>query len=212
MAWYYLDEKQQQAGPVGEEAFSALAKEGHLTAHTLVWREGWPAWRPYGEIAVAFSSLPQVPPPAPSSRRYAGFWIRVAAKVIDGIILGVGGSLVIQGGFAGVGALLSHDASVQGAFAIFGCLLNLTVQCTYAIYFVGRYGATPGKMACGLRIVRADGQPMTYGVAAGRLFAEALSALTLGIGYLMVACDGEKRALHDRVCGTRVVYKDGSPG
>ena len=39
-------------------------------------------------------------------------------------------------------------------------------------------------------------------------FAEMLSSLTLGIGYIMVAFDDEKRGLHDRdICDTRVVRK-----
>ena len=48
---------------------------------------------------------------------------------------------------------------------------------------------------------------MTYGRATGRYFAHFLSSFTLGIGYLIAAFDNEKRALHDHVCDTRVVYK-----
>ena len=69
-------------------------------------------------------------------------------------------------------------------------------------------GGTPGKMACGLKIIRSDGSALSYGRAIGRYFATMLSSFTLGIGYLMVAFDDEKRALHDRVADTRVIYKD----
>ena len=72
---------------------------------------------------------------------------------------------------------------------------------------VGKHGATPGKMACGLKVVSPDGGPVSYGKACGRFFAEMLSGLTLGIGYIMVAFDDEKRALHDRICNTRVIRK-----
>jgi uncharacterized RDD family membrane protein YckC len=41
----------------------------------------------------------------------------------------------------------------------------------------------------------------------GRHFAEMLSGILLGIGYLMIAFDDEKRALHDRICDTRVIKK-----
>jgi uncharacterized RDD family membrane protein YckC len=73
---------------------------------------------------------------------------------------------------------------------------------------VGKYGATVGKMAAKIKIVNADGTPVSYGKAAGRYFAEILSSMICGIGYLMVAFDNEeKRALHDRICNTRVVRK-----
>jgi uncharacterized RDD family membrane protein YckC len=81
------------------------------------------------------------------------------------------------------------------------------MQLAYYVFFVGKYGATPGKMACGLRIVLADGGKLTYGRATGRFFAEWVSSMILGIGYLMVAFDDEKRSLHDRIVGTRVVHK-----
>jgi uncharacterized RDD family membrane protein YckC len=62
-------------------------------------------------------------------------------------------------------------------------------------------------MACGLRVVRPDGEKISYARACGRTFAEVVSSLILMIGYLMVIFDDEKRALHDRICDTRVVKK-----
>ena len=62
-------------------------------------------------------------------------------------------------------------------------------------------------MACGIKIVTADGGKVTYLRACARHFAEFLSAIILGIGYLMVAFDREKRALHDHICNTRVIRK-----
>jgi uncharacterized RDD family membrane protein YckC len=40
----------------------------------------------------------------------------------------------------------------------------------------------------------------------GRFFAKILSAMMLWIGFIIAAFDREKRALHDHICGTRVVY------
>ena len=60
-------------------------------------------------------------------------------------------------------------------------------------------------MACGLKVIRPDGEEITYGRACGRFFADILSYVILFIGYIMVAFDEEKRALHDRICDTRVV-------
>jgi uncharacterized RDD family membrane protein YckC len=72
---------------------------------------------------------------------------------------------------------------------------------------VGKFAATPGKMACGLKVIMSDGSQVTYWRALGRHFAKVLSVLILYIGYIMVAFDEEKRGLHDRICDTRVIHK-----
>jgi uncharacterized RDD family membrane protein YckC len=72
----------------------------------------------------------------------------------------------------------------------------------------GRFGATVGKLAVGVRIVRSDGGAITYGRAFGRYWAEMVSSLCCNIGYIMAGFDNpQKRALHDRMCDTRVIYK-----
>lgn len=60
-------------------------------------------------------------------------------------------------------------------------------------------------MALKLKIVRPNGDPITYGRALGRYFGEMLSGLILCIGFMMAGWDEEKRTLHDRVCDTRVI-------
>jgi uncharacterized RDD family membrane protein YckC len=63
-------------------------------------------------------------------------------------------------------------------------------------------------MALNLKVIRAsDGQNPSVGMAIGRYFAYWLDAITLTIGYIIAAFDSEKRALHDYICGTRVIYK-----
>ena len=73
------------------------------------------------------------------------------------------------------------------------------------MFFLGKFGATPGKMACKLKVVRPDGERISYARALGRHFAEMLSGIILYIGYIMAAFDEEKRTLHDRICDTRVI-------
>ncbi len=41
----------------------------------------------------------------------------------------------------------------------------------------------------------------------GRYFANTLSGMTLGVGYVLIVFDDQKRALHDYICDTRIVYK-----
>ena len=132
-------------------------------------------------------------------REYAGFWIRFGAKFVDGIIQNIIGQIITVALVLGVGA--------SNTMTIVSLVLGFVINAAYVIYFIGKGGATPGKMACKLEVIRSDGSPVTYGTATGRYFAELVSAFTLTIGYLMAAFDEEKRALHDRMCDTRVVRK-----
>lgn len=133
---------------------------------------------------------------------YAGFWVRFGAKFLDGLILQVVNYIVQSVVFAAAAGGQPGGGVIAAAI-----VLPLAVQCGYVTFFLGKYGATPGKMACGIRVISADGEPLTYGRACGRFFAEILSGMILMIGYIMAAFDEEKRALHDRICNTRVVKK-----
>jgi uncharacterized RDD family membrane protein YckC len=156
---------------------------------------------------------------------YAGFWIRFLALIIDSIILGVAGSavqLLFFGGsmrsltaISGAGPLppdqaLAAFGVLMGAFAVSAAVGTVIAAC-YEGFFVARVGATPGKMVLGLRVVRPNGGPVTLGRAIGRYFAKWLSSLTLCIGYLIAAFDGEKRAMHDMIVDTRVIKSERPP-
>ena len=139
--------------------------------------------------------------------RFGGFWIRFGALFLDGLILSplTIGLVIARVYLVPNAGFYSNDKNLFAA--IFFQVLQYAIGAAYQIFFVGRYGGTPGKMICGLQIVRGDGSRVTYGRATGRYFAQFLSSFTLGIGYLIAAFDSEKRALHDHVCDTRVVYK-----
>jgi uncharacterized RDD family membrane protein YckC len=67
--------------------------------------------------------------------------------------------------------------------------------------------ATPGKMALGIIVTDLNGSRISLGRAAARDLSKILSALTLGIGFLMIGFTDEKRGLHDYIAGTLVVKK-----
>ena len=92
---------------------------------------------------------------------------------------------------------------LMGFIWIFSVALGLA----YESWFLVNKGATPGKMVLSLQVARADGGQITWSLAIGRHFAKMLSGIILGIGYILVAFDGEKRALHDMICNTRVTKK-----
>lgn len=155
-------------------------------------------------------------------RVFAGFWLRFLARLIDGAILWFAGQIVggilIQ--FALPDALQTmaemradpqnvtpEQVAVVLQMMLLVMGLNLVIGLIYDLVFLGKYGATPGKMALGLKIERADGSGLSLGRITGRYFAQILSGLLLCIGYLIAAFDDQKRALHDYICDTRVVKK-----
>lgn len=109
----------------------------------------------------------------------AGFWVRAGAWIIDSMILSF--------------AILFP---IQGLAALAGL--------AYKTIFHAQGGQTPGKMAAGIKVVAEDGSPLGWGRSTGRTAASILSGLLCGLGYLPAAF-GEKRALHDRLAGTKVV-------
>jgi len=141
---------------------------------------------------------------------YAGFWIRFGAKFIDFIILGI----IYMIFYIPVIAIMEStdrfepgDTSIlMGAYFI-AFIIQIIVPTVYKTWFIGKRGATPGKMVCHIQVIRSDGGKVSYLRALGRTLAEWISSVIFYIGYLLAAFDQEKRALHDHICDTRVVYK-----
>jgi uncharacterized RDD family membrane protein YckC len=144
---------------------------------------------------------------------YGGFWRRFCAKFLDGVITGVFGVLInvlvalAMFGESNYFGLAVGQAGSSRYFLFQGIttLLGIVVGVAYVWFFLARFQATPGKMALGMKIVRAGGERLTTGRIIGRYFAEMLSGLMLAIGYIMAGVDDQKRSLHDRICDTRVI-------
>jgi len=156
----------------------------------------------------------------PGGWHYGGFWIRFLARVIDGILVGIVSTIIrlplalLMGGGTALtlgradrdpAAALAAIPMLAGAIGI-GFVIQIALSLGYEVYFLSTRGATVGKMALGLRVIRADGGPISAGLAAGRYFASILSTLTIFIGYIIAGFDPEKRSLHDRICNTRVIH------
>jgi uncharacterized RDD family membrane protein YckC len=209
MDWFYADGT-NRAGPISDETLRELVRIGKITATTLVWREGMSNWQPYGTLSgvqpagsepgtgVDLLSPVEV---APASI-YGGFWIRALAKLLDVLILAVLGAIIGAAiGFSMAASGIDDQAQIQSVARRGGVLLNAI----YSIFMHGTFGATLGKMACGLRVVPSDFKKIGFGRATARYFSEILSTVILFIGYIMAAFDVEKRTLHDRICDTRVI-------
>jgi len=145
---------------------------------------------------------------SPHGWHYGGFWIRFGARLIDGFLLGLVQATVALAFFGTFGAqfypslIRNEPQSLRLGFQ----LLSYAIGFLYEVLFLHYRGATLGKMALGLKVVRSNGGPLGWGICIGRYFMSLVSALILAIGYIMAGFDSEKRALHDRVCDTRVIY------
>jgi uncharacterized RDD family membrane protein YckC len=210
MNWYYAD-KGSQVGPISEKEFQSLVRNGTITSTTLVWNSGMKDWQEYGDlvrvqtIESAGETEAMDFPEEMTFSEYAGFWIRVGAKIIDWIILSVVNTVITA--IWGFVAVSSAGTPHAVASMIVSYILQTAVSAAYTTWFLGKYGATPGKMACKIQVITSDGGNVNYLRAFARHFAEWISGIIIGIGYIMVAFDNEKRALHDRICDTRVIRK-----
>ena len=228
MDWFYVAD-QRQVGPVNDAEFARLVSLGAIRGDTLVWHAGMKDWQPYSSFFP-----PQPPPgtgaaaaPAPAATgaaapgimspvrpvdvpRYGGFWIRFLARIIDWLILIVIHSAVTMPlGLGGLSILSgSHDVfDIASMLALFGlaAVIRVVISATYEILLTWKKGATLGKLALGLRVVRPDGSGLTLGRSVARFFSTWISGFIFCIGYILAAFDDEKRSLHDRICETRVI-------
>jgi uncharacterized RDD family membrane protein YckC len=150
--------------------------------------------------------------PPGSSVRYGGFWIRFVAIVIDWIVLAVVTWPIRAFLFAIMhvprydwgpyydghfGPLFAAVPAVFGASTVISWLYE-------ALMMSSTWQATLGKKALNLRVTDEAGNRISFARASGRHFAKYLSALILGIGYIMAAFTDRKRALHDILAGTLV--------
>ncbi len=143
----------------------------------------------------------QVPAQFAEPDRPAGFWIRYATwQSIDSAVL-----FIAHGSLVGVGWLLSGRSTVA-AMAVQAAVLlgTFVISAAYFVLFHWAWGQTLGKMALQIKVVSIDGGPLSFGQAVGRYLAMFLSAIILGIGFIMAGIRSDKRALHDLLAGTRV--------
>ena len=139
----------------------------------------------------------------------AGFWVRFAAFLVDGIILGVVGAVI---GMAMGEPLFGESLPANPEFADYFEFkasdgVSSFIDLAYHVVGWSVYGTTVGKRAFGLSVVRPNGSKLGFGRALVRYLAQILSILTLFVGYLMVAFRKDKRALHDLIADSYVIKK-----
>lgn len=160
-----------------------------------------------------------------SSSKYAGFWLRFVAFLIDSIVLQLLTWMLIIPllGVVGIGIGASTDGfdftsmsdgdaiamitALMGAvFA--GGLISIAINVLYfALMESSKHQATLGKMALGLKVTTTDGARIDLVKSIIRQVGKYVSGLILMIGYIMAAFTEKKQALHDMMASTLVVKK-----
>lgn len=143
-----------------------------------------------------------------SEIKYAGFWRRFAAYIIDGVVLAFALSQLAGLLWTQLVAQIKDYDTVQQYVAICVSLMSIVVTWTY---FSGMESsplqATIGKLAVGLYVTDLQGQRISFGRATGRFFGKILSGAILSIGYLMAGFTAKKQALHDMLAGCLVLSR-----
>ena len=162
---------------------------------------------PLGVTSPATNGVaPLVPDPLPPGSPYSGLATRLLAIVID--------VLIIQAVAWSVGAVAAVTASLfdisqnlETLIIAAGAFVALLWSAGYFVFFWSTTGQTPGDRVMEIRVQDAvDGRPLHFFRAVLRLLGAVLSALILFVGYLMILVDTRRRALHDRMVGSVVVY------
>lgn len=135
-----------------------------------------------------------------------GFWKRVAASLIDTLILMI---VIVPLLLAIYGTEYLSRAQQTGLAGIWDFLIQVVMPAVVVVLFWKYRGATPGKMAISARIVDANsGAAPTTGQLVGRYFAYIVSVLPLFLGFVWIGIDRRKQGFHDKLANTVVIYDD----
>ena len=166
------------------------------------------------------TATPPTPPmfetASPATRNYAGWWSRVLATIIDGVLAGLASvpafialfagptQIEFRDGFDGPGL---YEVPTGGTWAMFAILL-LVGFVGYLIWYVRMLGkgASLGRKAAGYQVLDARTmEPIGTARAVGHFFARYISAIPFYLGFLWPLWDAEKRTFHDMIVNTRAI-------
>ena len=244
MKWFYIDtsitDGDRRQGPYSLEEIKSFVSEGKITDDTLVWHTGEPDWKPWKDLAeskevteelseeeVLKQTIETILQNRIQQKRFAGFFVRANAFIIDNLILSIFGVICLYlFSFAGVidisavsevakqyiedptsSDIVSKALELPGMSTFF--TVWSIVQAIYFIVFHAISGATPGKKLLHIHVEMANGEKLSWAFSIFRFIASIVTQATLifyGLGYLIVLVDPQKRALHDFLARTRVVH------
>ena len=245
MKWFYIDtsitDGDRRQGPYTIDEIRNFVNEGKITDETLVWHSGetnWKAWKDFPEASeepeqteeeILKQTIETLLQSSIQQKRFAGFFVRANAFIIDNIILSVIGAVILyimsSAGSVDLNAvteiarqisenptsteLVSKALELPGMSTFF--TIWSVVQAIYFIVFHAVWGATPGKRLLHIHVEMANGEKLSWAFSIFRFIASIVTQATLifyGLGYLIVLVEPQKRALHDFIARTRVVHDE----
>jgi uncharacterized RDD family membrane protein YckC len=149
--------------------------------------------------------------PLTAATHYGGLVTRTIAFALDVVIVDVAALTV--GAIVAIALSPLHlPDDVSTVLLAVGAALAVVWFVGYFAWFWSVAGQTPGDRVLGLRVVQATtGRPLRWPRAALRVGALILSAIPFCAGFLMILFDDRRRALHDRLVGTVVLYVTDQP-
>ncbi len=179
-------------------------------------------------LAATSAGFPAAPAAAGGATKYAGFWLRLVAYLIDGAVVMIAFCAVvgITVGVVGVGFFRSMAAGINAhppaagepfpvfpavLFGLFLVVMAVGIVLSWLYYAwmeSSAHQGTLGKMALGLTVTDMQARPISFARASGRFFSKMITGMIpLAIGYIMAGFTEKKQALHDIIAGCLVLRK-----
>jgi uncharacterized RDD family membrane protein YckC len=139
----------------------------------------------------------------PSPVRYAGFWMRFWAYLLDLIVVGSIERILVKPVFR----VLDISLSEFNMFAP----ISITSAVIFYLYFVlmtKYFNQTLGKMVFGLKVVDLNNLKLTWGTILFREWIGRFISGTIIVGYVITAFLPKKQGLHDLFSDTSVIHID----
>lgn len=140
--------------------------------------------------------------------KYAGFWKRVVAYIIDALVL----SVVFYATLSIFGSpIIYYDLSIHQSITYYHPLWYL--GSVFLAWFYNafmessKWQGSLGKLCLNLQVVDLEGNRISFLRATGRHFSKVLSSIILMVGFMMAGWTKKKQALHDKIVDTLVVQK-----
>ena len=170
---------------------------------------------PPGPYAPQMAGYPV--PAFAAGKTYGGFWMRLVARIVDGIIITVplgvifGVFVALAGGIASTANTTDQNAQAAVGIGLIGVWLLIATLATigtvaYFVYFWGTSGSTLGMRIFSLRVVDADtGARIGIPRAIVRYLMSIVNSLACYIGWIWIAFDPRKQGWHDKVANSVVI-------
>jgi uncharacterized RDD family membrane protein YckC len=142
--------------------------------------------------------------------QFAGFWRRVVAYLLDGLIVFTGEVFFLGLPFVIMVVLIKVDRHLFGGpLGLIFYPIGFLIPVLYHSFFESSSKqATPGKMALGIVVTNDTGGRITFWRAFGRNCARFISGFFFGLGYIICAFTARRQAVHDLIASTLVVNQD----